>query len=98
MKKGKRILAIAGIILLVSLYLITLICAITDNTATMRVFMASIFASVVIPVLLWAYSFIYRKKKKNADEEKQKAEDFRMEHPEGNRSLKDKANLNTDSK
>ena len=54
MKKGKRILAIAGIILLVSLYLITLICAITDNTATMRVFMASVFASVVIPVLLWA--------------------------------------------
>ena len=79
MKKGKQILAITGIILLVSLYIITLICAITDNTATMRVFMASIFASIVIPVLIWAYSFIYRLIKKDADEKKQ-------EHPEQNRS------------
>mgnify|MGYP000547739124 CR=1 FL=1 len=31
MKKGKQILAIIGIILLVVLYLSTLVCAITDN-------------------------------------------------------------------
>ena len=76
MKKAKQVLAILGIILLVSLYFITLICAITDNTATMQVFMASVFATVVIPVLIWAYSFIYRLIRKNSEEkEKQDKED-----------------------
>lgn len=60
MKKGKQILAIIGIIFLVCLYLSTLICALTDHTGTMRLFKASIFATVVIPVLIWAYTFIYR--------------------------------------
>ena len=53
MKKGKQILAIIGIILLVVLYLSTLVCAITDNTGTMKMFKASIFATFVIPVLIW---------------------------------------------
>lgn len=53
-------MAIIGIILLVSLYLITLICAITDNSNSMSMFAASVFATVVIPVLIWAYTFIYR--------------------------------------
>ena len=76
MKKVKQVLAILGIILLVSLYFITLICAITDNTATMQVFMAAVFATVVIPVLIWAYSFIYRLIRKNSEEkEKQDKED-----------------------
>ena len=60
MKKGKQILAIIGIILLVILYLSTLVCAITDNTGTMKMFKASIFATFVIPVLIWAYTFIYK--------------------------------------
>ena len=76
MKKAKQVLAILGIILLVSLYFITLICAVTDSTATMQVFMASVFATVVIPVLIWAYSFIYRLIRKNSEEkEKQDKED-----------------------
>ena len=65
MKKTKQILAIAGIILLVLLYLSTLICAIIDRTETMRLFMASIFATVVIPVLIWAYTFIFKLLKKH---------------------------------
>ena len=60
MKKGKQILAIIGIILLVVLYLSTLVCAITDNTGTMKMFKASIFATFVIPVLIWAYTFLYK--------------------------------------
>ena len=57
MKKGKQILAIIGIILLVVLYLSTLVCAITG---TMKMFKASIFATFVIPVLIWAYTFLYK--------------------------------------
>lgn len=60
MKKIKQILALIGVILLVSLYVVTLICAITDNIGTMRMFTASVVATVIIPVLLWIYTFIYK--------------------------------------
>ena len=52
MKKAKQILAIIGVILLVALYVTTLIFAITDNTGTMSMFVASVVATVVIPVLI----------------------------------------------
>jgi amino acid transporter len=60
MKKVKQIFAIAGSVLLIGLYLTTLILAITDSSETMNVFFASVVASVIIPVLIWAYTFIYR--------------------------------------
>jgi amino acid transporter len=60
MKKMKQIMAIIVVILLISLYVITLLCAIFDPTQTMSWFRASIFATVVVPVLLWAYLLIYR--------------------------------------
>lgn len=87
MKKVKQILAIIGIILLVLLYLSTLICAIIDRTETMRLFQASIMATVIIPVLLWAYSFIYKLIKKNAKDQMDEMQN------NSNTSLKDKANL-----
>lgn len=87
MKKVKQILAIIGIVFLVLLYLSTLICAIIDRTETMRLFQASILATVIIPVLLWAYSFIYKLIKKNAKEQMDEMQN------NSNASLKDKANL-----
>ncbi len=87
MKKVKQILAIIGIILLVLLYLSTLICAIIDRTETMRLFQASVMATVIIPVLLWAYSFIYKLIKKNAKDQMDEMQN------NSNTSLKDKANL-----
>lgn len=60
MKKIKQLLALCGVILLIGLYAATLILAITDNSGTMNMFFASVVATVIIPVLLWAYSFIYR--------------------------------------
>lgn len=72
MKKAKRVLAVIGIAFLVSLYGATLICAFTDNAGTMRMFTASVVATVVIPTLIWIYAFIYRLLKdrygKNEDE------------------------------
>lgn len=70
MKKGKRILALLGVIFLISLYLITLFSALFAKENLMQLLMASIYATVVIPVLFWAYSFIYKLlKKKNDDKE-----------------------------
>lgn len=65
MKKVKQILAIAGIVLLVALYLTTLIFAITDNSDTMSMFVASVVATVIIPVLIWSYTFIFKLIKKH---------------------------------
>ena len=87
MKKVKQILAIIGIILLVLLYLSTLVCANIDHTETMRLFQASILATVIIPVLLWAYSFIYKLIKKNDKEQMDEMQN------NSNASLKNKANL-----
>ena len=87
MKKVKQILAIIGIVFLVLLYLSTLICAIIGRTETMRLFQASVMATVIIPVLLWAYSFIYKLIKKNAKDQMDEMQN------NSNASLKDKANL-----
>lgn len=77
MKKIKQILAILGCILLVGLYVSTLVFALIGSEDTMNLFRASVYATVVVPVLIWAYSFIYRLLKnhsgdikKDSDEEK----------------------------
>lgn len=65
MKKVKRILAIIGIVLLVSLYVITIILALTDDPNTMNAFRASVYCTFLVPVLIWAYTFIYKLLKNN---------------------------------
>lgn len=60
MKKVKQIFAIIAIVLLVGLYLSTLVFAIIGSSDTMVLFKAAIFSTVVIPVLIWAYSMIFR--------------------------------------
>lgn len=67
MKKVKRILALVGVILLLALYGSTMFFAITDNSDTMSMFKASVVATIVVPVLIWAYSFIFKLVKKNDD-------------------------------
>lgn len=64
MKKGKRVLALIGAILLVALYLSTLVFALMGKEF-LNLLMASIAATVVIPVLIWVYSFVYRLLKGN---------------------------------
>lgn len=68
MKKVKQILAFLGIIVLVGLYVSTIICALSASDNFMNMLMTSIYASVIIPVLIWAYSFIYKLIKKDSEE------------------------------
>lgn len=70
MKKGKRILAMLGVIFLIGLYLTTLLCAIFAKENVMNLLLASVYATVIIPVLLWAYSFICRLIKKDDAQKK----------------------------
>lgn len=60
MKKLKQITALLGVIILVALYVSTLVLAIIGSERSLELLRAAIYATVVLPVLLWAYSFIYR--------------------------------------
>ena len=60
MKKTKQILAIIGVIILVGLYATTLVLAIIGSETSLNMLKAALYATVVVPVLLWAYSFIYK--------------------------------------
>lgn len=68
MKKAKQILAIIGVILLVGLYVSTLVCALFGDDNFMDLLMASVYATFVIPVLIWAYTFFYKLIKKDDSE------------------------------
>lgn len=65
MKNLKRILAVIGVILLVALYGSTLLFAFIDRTKTLGFFKASIAATILVPVLLYAYSMVYKLSKKD---------------------------------
>ena len=71
-KKVKQILAIIGIVVLVGLYVSTIVCALSSSNNFMNLLLASVYATVIIPVLIWAYSFIYKLLKKDRDDEEKK--------------------------
>lgn len=70
MNKVKRILALIGVVFLVSLYLITLISALTASKHSQAFFQASLFSTIIIPILIYAYMLIYRVTRKNDKDEK----------------------------
>ena len=74
MKKVKRILAAAGAILLLLLYASTLVCALSSSENFMNLLMVSIYATVIIPVLLWAYTLIYKLVHKSSEEDAEQKE------------------------
>ena len=69
MKTVRRILAIIGVLLLLALYGSTLIFALIGNPDSMLLFRAAVIATVIIPVLIWAYTFIYKLLKDHSEEE-----------------------------
>ncbi len=75
MKKVRRVIALVGVIALVALYVVTLILAITDSAQTMNLFWAALVSTVILPVLIWAYTFIYNLLKKNYSEEAREREE-----------------------
>ncbi len=69
MKNLKRILALAGVALLVLLYFATLLCALFDASSSMFFFRASVTCTILVPILLWGYTVIYRLAKKKNEKE-----------------------------
>lgn len=56
---SRQIVALTGVILLVLLYFITLVTAITDNSASADWFRICLAATVALPLLIWIYTWLY---------------------------------------
>ena len=60
MNKLKRILAIVAIVLLLGLYLTTFILAITNFPGSAAMFNACIYATIAVPILIYAFWMIIK--------------------------------------
>ncbi|BCJ96141.1 hypothetical protein acsn021_37100 [Anaerocolumna cellulosilytica] len=60
MKKLKRILALTAVIILVSLYIVTLVAAFISSPSSNTLFKASIFCTVTIPIMMYGYLLVHR--------------------------------------
>ena len=68
MKRLKQVLAIITVVLLIALYIVTLVLAIIGNENTFGWFLACIFCTVVIPVIMWVIAWLYNMIKNNRSE------------------------------
>lgn len=69
MKKGKRIAALIGVALLIGLYLMTFISSFMAKPYAGGLFMASLFCTVVVPILIYGFLIIYKQVHKGEGEE-----------------------------
>ena len=60
MKKIKRILAIICIIILAGMYVVTLIMALVDSSATMYMFKGCVAVTIFVPVAAYCYICLHK--------------------------------------
>lgn len=60
MKKAKKIAAIIGIVLIVTMYVFTLLSAFLIKQYTNALFTASLFSTFAVPVFIYACMLIYK--------------------------------------
>ena len=58
MKMLKRVFALAGIIIIIGLYITTLVLAVTGGALMQRFFIAAIVATVVVPCFMYIINWI----------------------------------------
>lgn len=68
MKNAKQIAAIIAIVLLVGMYVLTLILALIDHSETQAMLKASLYSTMVIPVMLYVFIFLTKMFKKKSKE------------------------------
>lgn len=56
----KRIFAVLGIVLLLSMYVATFVFALMKSPVSTGMFKASIYCTITVPVLLYGYSLVYK--------------------------------------
>lgn len=57
--RSRQIAAIIGIVLLAAMYIMTLVFALCRFPGADRLFMASLFATILVPILIWIYVWLY---------------------------------------
>ena len=70
--KVRRILALVGVVLLVGMYLVTLIAAITSSPQSPALFKASLVCTMLVPIMLYGYQLMYKvmnQRKENKEDE-----------------------------
>lgn len=60
MKKLKQIIAIAGVVFLLLLYTTTFILAVTTNPHSSHLFFASLIATAIVPIIIWAFLMLLK--------------------------------------
>lgn len=75
MRKLQRILAIAGVVLLVGMYAATLIFALSGSPESDGWFKASIVCTIIVPVFLYANMLVYKVLKNRGDTKQMPKED-----------------------
>lgn len=68
MKRTKQIFAIIAVILLAGLYISTLVFALMDSPNAFDCLKASIYATIIIPIMIWAYTVIFKLTKKHKED------------------------------
>lgn len=66
---SRQIVAWIGIFLLIALYIVTLLAAIFDHSASGSLFASCLYATVAVPILVWIYSWIYQKVKEQKEDQ-----------------------------
>lgn len=56
--KAQRIMAMVGIVLLISIYLVTIVAALLAKPYANRFFYASLFCTLIIPVLVYGFMVV----------------------------------------
>jgi len=60
--KIKKYVALATVVILVLLYIITFVLSIIDSSASGQMFMASLFATVTLPLIVWVILLLANRK------------------------------------
>lgn len=68
MKKFQRILALIGVAALVLLYASTLVFALMDSEQSTNLLMASVAATILIPVLIYGFTLFTKLSKNESDD------------------------------
>ena len=66
-RTAKQIVALLGVAFLVLLYVLLLVFAIFDFEGSDILFRACLIGTIIIPILIWIYMYLYDKLKQNRD-------------------------------
>lgn len=60
MNKIKRIASMIGVLLILSLFILSLVAAIFAKEAAMGLFLSAIFSTIVIPIMIYGFVEVYK--------------------------------------